>query len=172
MPSCSNVKDVHHRFTPAGPTMNMPPLQQLRLAFDQDGIDGGLRFPNATTEHRYTAVYRLRDSLLKNVGLCDKAGEIRPEYLAEVPLESSFCQFVLRDGVFLTSDSSTDDRLDGHPYKGVMMSYTGVPLQDEAGEFFGTLCHFDLVQRPLSPENLELLQQGAELIRPLLPKTV
>ena len=46
------------------------------------------------------------------------------------------------------------------------------PLQDEAGEFFGTLCHFDLVQRPLSPENLELLQQGAELIRPLLPKTV
>jgi GAF domain-containing protein len=149
--------------------MITPRFEQLRLALAQDGLDGGLKFLNATTEHRYTAVYRLRHSLLKNVGLYDKAGEIRPEFLAEVPLESSFCQFVLRDGQFLTSDSSTDDRLDGHPYKGVMMAYTGVPLRDDQGEFFGTLCHFDLVQRPLSPENFELLQQGAKLISPLLP---
>lgn len=150
--------------------MNSPRFEQLRAALAQAGIDGGLEYLNGTTEHRYTAVYRLRDALLTNVGLYDKAGEIRPEYLAEVPFESSFCQFVLRDGEFRTADSSTDDRLNGHPYKGVMMAYSGVPLRDDQGAFFGTLCHFDLVQRPLSTENFELLQQAAVLMSPFLSK--
>lgn len=54
--------------------------------------------------------------------LHDKAGEIRPELLAEVSMADSFCQFVLRDGVFRTDDSASDARLKGHPYQGVVVN--------------------------------------------------
>jgi GAF domain-containing protein len=143
-------------------------LEQLRSALNEAGIEGGLRFLNQPVEHRYTALYRLHDSTLRNVGLYDKVGEVKPEYLAEVPLEVSFCQFVLRDGRFLTNDSSLDDRLHGHPYQGVMMAYHGVPVRDQQGGLYGTLCHFDLVQRTLSDEDFEMLQQAATLLLPFL----
>lgn len=146
-------------------------LEQLRSALRESGIEGALALLNQPIEHRYTALYRLRDSTLTNVGLFDKAGEVKPEYLATVPLEISFCQFVLRDGRFLTADSSQDGRLDGHPYKGVMMAYHGVPVQDGQGGLYGTLCHFDLVQRKLSDEDFELLQQAAMELAPFLAET-
>jgi len=50
--------------------------------------------------HRYTVVYQLDQETLRNVELVDKAGEITPDFLAEVPGGDSFCQFVLRDGGF------------------------------------------------------------------------
>jgi len=140
-------------------------LDQLRAALQEAGIDGGLRFLNQRIDHRYTAVYRLHDARLKNLGLFDKAGEMKPEYLAEVPLDVSFCQFVLRDGQFLTSNTSEDRRVDGHPYQGVMVAYHGVPMSDGRGKLVGTLCHFDLVERDLSPENYLLMQQAAGVIR-------
>ena len=148
--------------------MNTQKLDQLRAILRESGIDEGLKFLNELTDHRYTAVYRLHDSVLKNRALYDKAGEVKPEYLAEVPLDVSFCQFVLRDGKFLTSDSARDERLDGHPYKGVMMAYHGVPVSDQRGQLVGTLCHFDLVERNLSDDNYQLLQQAGVVLRDFL----
>lgn len=143
-------------------------LDQLRTALSEAGIEGGLKFLNQRIAHRYTAVYRLQDARLKNMGLYDKAGEVRPEYLAEVPLDVSFCQFVLRDGHFLTRNSGQDGRLDGHPYQGVMVAYHGVPVSDQRGQLVGTLCHFDLVERELSDDDYLLLQQAAGLLKGFL----
>ena len=143
-------------------------IVQFEAALRSGGVGGGLRFLNESIDHRYTAVYRLNGSTLRNVGLHDKAGEVKPEYLDEVPLEVSFCQFVMRDGVFATHDSSLDDRLDGHPYKGVMMAYHGVPVLDNQGELFGTLCHFDVAQRDLSDDQFELLKRAAKVLPPYL----
>lgn len=124
------------------------------------GADAALAFLNAGVPHRYSAVYRLDGRTLKNVLLRDKAGEITPDYLADVPFETSFCQFVIRDGHFQTGDSALDRRLDGHPYQGVMVSYHGVPIMS-GGEIWGTLCHFDVVPQPLSDEEFELLRAAA-----------
>ncbi|WP_066270611.1 GAF domain-containing protein [Hydrogenophaga palleronii] len=143
-------------------------LEELRTALRHTGIDGGLKVLNDGIAHRYTALYRLHDSMLKNVGLFDKAGEVRAEYLAVVPLESSFCQFVLRDGFFASSDTGEDRRLDGHVYQGKLMAYHGVPVRDRHGELFGTLCHFDMLRRDISQENFELMQQAAVAFAPLL----
>ncbi len=145
-------------------------MEELRSALLENGIDGCLEFLNRPVEHRYTAVYRLRDATLTNVGLFDKAGEVKPEYLETVQLETSFCQFVLRDGVFRTNDSSLDMRLDGHPYQGVMMAYHGVPVKNAQGDLYGTLCHFDLVQRPMPDAEFEFLQQAATLLAPFLAR--
>jgi GAF domain-containing protein len=133
------------------------------------GLVAALLALNRRVPHRYTAAYRLDGQRLRNVELIDKAGEVRPEFLAEVPLAESFCQFVLRQGKFVTSDSSLDSRLDGHPYKGVMMAYHGVPIMDSEGGLLGTLCHFDVESRPLADEELELMQAVGRRLHPFLP---
>lgn len=128
------------------------------------GITAALASLNSRVPHRYTAVYHLEDALLRNVELVDKAGEARPEFLEAVPLGSSFCQFVLRDGVFLMSNSAQDDRLDGHPYKGVIVAYHGVPIPKPEGGLFGTLCHFDVLEQPLSDAEYENLRGVARVL--------
>lgn len=82
----------------------------------------------------------------------------------EVPLETSFCQYVLRDGQFITGDSSLDNRLDGHPYQGVMGSYVGLPLQGNADSLMGTFCHFDFENRQLPDDEFAFLQRVARLL--------
>ena len=73
-------------------------LVALRAHLDREGLAGGLRFLNERVPHRFTDVDRLVDGTMHNLGLVDKRGEIAPEALLAVPLTSSFCQFVLRDG--------------------------------------------------------------------------
>lgn len=135
-------------------------VQTFTAALESAGAAAALAYLNEGVPHRYSAVYRLRGDTLKNVVLHDKAGETRPDYLAEVRFETSFCQFVIRDGTFRTDDSGQDSRLDGHPYQGVMVTYHGVPIMAD-GEIWGTLCHFDLVARPLPDAEFTLLQQAA-----------
>ena len=91
-------------------------IERFESALRQGGLAQALGLLNDPIDHRYTGVYRLRDGHLHNVELHDKQGEIRPEFLAVVPLQDSFCQFVIRDGLFATSHSGQDTRLDGHKY--------------------------------------------------------
>jgi GAF domain-containing protein len=135
-------------------------LDSFRSALKAGGASAALSYLNAGVPHRYSAVYRIEGGCLKNLWLHDKGGEVRPEFLATVPFESSFCQFVIRDGHFTTSDSAADRRLDGHPYQGVMVSYHGVPILSGA-EIWGTLCHFDPAALPLAEGEFELLRQAA-----------
>jgi hypothetical protein len=132
------------------------------------GCGAALAYLNAGVDHRYTGIYRLRDGVMKNIELADKEGEMRPDFLAEVPLGDSFCQFVLRDGFLRMSDSGADARLDGHKYQGVLLAYTGVPIEDEAGGLWGTLCHFDARTVDISDAAFDLLQQAAKALPPHL----
>lgn len=137
-------------------------IHAVKATFETEGAAAALSFLNAGVPHRYSAVYVLDSGRLRNVLLHDKAGEVRPDFLADVPFEASFCQFVMRDGHFATTDSGADRRLDGHPYQGVMVSYHGVPLLS-AGEIWGTLCHFDVAAQPLTDAEFELMRQAAAL---------
>ncbi len=145
-------------------------VERFQSELQRGGLPRGLEFLNSPVDHRFTGVYRLHNSMLTSVGLHDKEGEVLPAFLSVVPLEDSFCQFVLRDGVFRTNHSGEDKRLDGHKYQGVMLSYTGVPIVDNYGDLFGTLCHFDALQRELADEDFELLRQAAKLLPKYLPK--
>lgn len=147
------------------PRLEVQDLQQLLL---QQGIPAALQHLNDRVDHRYTAVYWLDGKALHNLHLFDRQGEARPEFLHVVPFEHSFCQFVLRDGRFLTDDSAQDDRLDGHPYQGVMVSYHGVPLTDDRGQLCGTLCHFDVAQHAMDEGEFEYFQRAARLLSPFV----
>lgn len=150
--------------------------RQYHALLESDG-PAGLAYLNARVAHRYSAVYQLSGGILRNLFLFDKQGEVVPEFLQAVPLDDSFCQFVLRDGVFSTVDTAADPRLDGHKYQGTLGSYHGLPLLDNRGELFGTICHFDTERLPMADSEFELLRQAARLLprylqrraRPALP---
>jgi hypothetical protein len=145
-------------------------LTGYQLTLEREG-PAGLSYLNARVPHRYTAVYNLTQGILRNTHLYDKHGEVTPAFLQEVPLQESFCQFVVKDGLFCTSDSSRDERLDGHKYQGVMGSYHGLPLLDNFGELYGTLCHFDTASLALPDEEFEFFQRAARILPKYLKKT-
>ena len=130
----------------------------------QNGLMGVLRFLNARVPHRFTAVYRLDQQLLSNIGTFDKHMHLEALDLKSVPLKDSYCQFVLRDGLFLTDDSGSDARLSGHPYAGIVGSYIGVPIAGASGSLAGTLCHFDLAALPVSDEEYLLMEHTSRLL--------
>lgn len=151
--------------------MNSSILQEYQRSLETQG-PAGLAFLNARVPHRYTGVFRLHEGALRNMFLYDKQGEIVPEFLQVVPLDDSFCQFTLRDGLFTTQDSSADPRLDGHKYKGVLLSYVGLPLLDNAGALYGTMCHFDAQALVLDDNEFEIFRQAAKLLPAYLDKSV
>jgi len=139
-------------------------MTALREAARTGGVRSSLAILNARVLHRYTAIYQLREDTLYCAYLYDKTQAVNADFLQAVPLGDSFCQFVFRDGLFLVDDSASDKRLDGHPYQGVVMAYHALPLLDNRGELYGTLCHLDLERRELPAGELEYLQKAARLI--------
>ncbi len=142
----------------------------FQRVLDDEGILPALQYLNAGVPHRYTAVYELDRRDLRCVQLYDRLGEVDASFLAVVPLQDSYCQFVLRDGGFMTPNTSNDRRLDGHPYQGVVLSYYGVPILRGQRDLFGTLCHFDVVEHHLSDERYQDLQSAAKVLAPFVTR--
>lgn len=126
------------------------------------GPAAALGYLNAGVPHRFSAVYRFSGRVLKNVLLCDKRREAKPDFLAVVPFERSFCQFVQRDQPFRTNDSAADQRLANHPKQGFIGSYHSVPIVSRSAQLWGTLSHFDMAPMPLSEEEFLLLSEAAK----------
>ncbi|MES2360837.1 MAG: GAF domain-containing protein [Pseudomonadota bacterium] len=145
--------------------MTSDPYQSLQDVLQKQGLKAGLAFLNERVPHRFTAIYRLDNMLLRQVELVDKGGSpVDVAALEAIPLETSFCQFVLSDGQFTTSQSASDSRLDGHPYQGVVDSYIGLPLQGDGDKLFGTFCHFDFCEQPVNDEEFAFLQRVVRLL--------
>jgi hypothetical protein len=139
-------------------------LREIEIELVERGLPGALQFLNQRVPHRFTAVYRLDDGVvMRNVAVVDKHRHLEPLDLKAVPLKDSFCQFVLRDGLFLTEQSGSDPRLSGHPYSGIVGSYIGVPISRAKGSLEGTLCHFDTESHSIPDDEYLLLERAAQL---------
>lgn len=143
-------------------------LEAFTAVLDAEGPAAALEWLNAGVAHRYTAAYRFAGPVLRNVLLHDKEDQMRPEFLAAVPFDKSYCQFVRRDSAFRTNDSSADARLEGHAYRGVVVSYHSVPLLSASGGLWGTLSHFDAAPLPLPDDEFRLLEAAAERLGRIL----
>ena len=139
-------------------------LGEVQRELAQRGLAGALGVLNRRVPHRFTAVYRLVGQALHNIATVDKHLHLDPLDLKVVPLKDSFCQFVLRDGLFLTSGSGSDPRLGDHAYRGIVGSYVGVGIADRQGRPAGTLCHFDLDSHELPDDEYLLLDHAARLM--------
>lgn len=143
----------------------MDDYEKLFESLKKGGLEAGLWFLNQRVSHRFTAIYRLEEMVLHNVELVDKVeDDFDRSGLQAVPLGDSFCQFVMRDGLFRTSQTTGMDMLNGHPFQSVLESYVGLPLMSAPDKMFGTLCHFDFGEQTLSDEEFNFLQRAARLL--------
>jgi GAF domain-containing protein len=140
-------------------------LANAAVALADKGLEGVLGFLNRRVPHRFTAVYRLEGgAVLRCVAVVDKHLHLEPMDLKTVPLKDSYCQFVLRDSLFITEKSGGDARLSGHVYAGVVNSYAGTGIRNASGALAGTLCHFDLGALPVTDDEVRLLEAVAGLL--------
>lgn len=145
-------------------------LRSLEKILEQDGVQAGIEFLNARVAHRYTCVFELKGDMLKSRYVYDKLQRITPESLKEVKLKDSFCQFVLRDGIFATFSSSHDERVEDVKATEKFDAYVGVPLMDGSGVLFGTLCHIDASALDLPAEEFLILENAALLLPRFMPQ--
>jgi len=145
-------------------TSTIDHLTQMKDLASDHGIRAVLIYLNGLTEHRFTALYRFDLEQLKNAFFFDRE---RPEVetCSDIPVMASYCLFVRDSGnTFVTMDSMVDARVTGHPKRLEVRSYCGVPLVDEEGRAFGTVCHFDARPLAISDQNVELMEAVAALI--------
>lgn len=128
------------------------------------GIHPALAFLNARTSHRFTGIYRLDPPVLRNVRLYDRENP-ELEIGADAAMRETYCSIVGETcAPFATADPRLDERLAEHPAREATLAYCGVPLRDERGNALGTLCHFDVVPRPVDPEAPAVLEAAAPLL--------
>ena len=121
------------------------------------GMASALEFLNARTGYRYTGIFRFEGTRMRNIWLYDRQGEDAASF-ASVPLEDSFCQFVMAEGGFSTADSGQDPRLENHFYRGVLNAYVGLPLSSAPGSLYGTFCHFDSAPQSVPEDEIPFLE--------------
>src|SRR4051812_37029708 len=137
-------------------TINSENLKQMREIQENFGIRAVLIHLNGLTDHRFTALYRFDEDSLHNLFFFDRQ---QPEIVScpEIPVMASYCVFVRRSGqTFVTPDSLADERVLGHARRMEVRSYCGVPLVDDEGRMFGTICHFDYHPLLISDDSIAL----------------
>ena len=100
---------------------------------------------------------------MRAVHVFDRHAEHRT-WLRAVPLNRSFCRYVLQHGEFLTTSASQDPRLGSHPYDGLVESYYGRLLRRQDGSPYGTFIHFDVEPRVIAAQELAFLQDVVPLL--------
>lgn len=141
-------------------------LQRLRALVREGDVRGALAQLNARAGYRFTSLYRFDDATLRNVWFYDREHPER-ERCDDVPVLASYCVFVREDrSTFRLDDSQADARVAEHPRREQIRAYCGVPLIDDTGRMFGTVCHFDFRPRSISDENVALMEALAPMLRP------
>lgn len=142
-------------------TANDPVFGQILRSRDAHDVCAIL---NRRVPHRFTGIYRVDPPLLRNLRLFDgDQPEVRDA--DSTPLTDTYCSLVLAtQEPFATADSLRDDRVTDHPASVAVRSYCGVPLRRADGTPFGTLCHFDLVARPVPTSEIPLMKRAATLV--------
>lgn len=139
-------------------------LDEARAALEADGPLGVVRLLNGLTDHRFTALFKFEGEALHSSYFFDRE---QPDVTlsADMPIMASYCVFV-RSGrnTFVTEDSVGDERVLHHPKRLEVRSYCGVPLVDASGRMFGTICHFDPDAKPISNDNVTLMEDVARLL--------
>ena len=140
-------------------------LHDFEEILRDQGTYAALRFLNQRVSHRFSAIYRLDKNDLEIVELIDKLDDAATAPSSRVPFSQSFCEIAVREASFKTSNSALDKRLDGLPNQGVLLSYVGLPLMQQTGSLYGTLCHYDTTEQVISNDEFAFLQQAAALMK-------
>jgi CheY-like chemotaxis protein len=158
---CSVVGD---RTLPApGTLVSLDELGQGLAQHDYRWVLGAL---NASTAHRYSALFRFDDAELTSVWTFDRDHPLVDSFPLETKISDTPCALVhSRSEPVMLEDAESDDRLPAEQRRHRMRSFVGVPLLGWSGAPFGVLCHFDAHARPADVRALELLERTALMFR-------
>jgi CheY-like chemotaxis protein len=121
---------------------------------------------NASTEHRFSSVFRFDESRLCSVWTYDRANPESDGFPIELALADSYCIYLYESvSPLVIEDSLADTRVLRHRRRHEIRSFCGVPLFSGDGGLFGALCHFDHAPRHVSESVLDLLATVAHLFR-------
>lgn len=124
---------------------------------------------NARTRFRFTGLYRVEQPMLRNIALFDRENPMLRAVGHCSAITDTYCNIVAANALALAvADASTDGRLIGHPARGSVLSYVGVPVRDRAGRVAGTLCHWDTRPRLAPAGELVVLERVAALLGPVV----
>jgi GAF domain-containing protein len=145
--------------TPSGTTTGKNEIARCCAELlSSSGPVAALRFLNERTRFRFTGVYCAEPPLLRNLHLYDRENPTLNVSGAVTRLDETYCAIVCADDTpFATMNASVDERLTTHASRTSVLSYCGVPIRAETGCVWGTLCHFDVRPRLLSPSEIEVL---------------
>lgn len=139
-------------------------VANFREILRADGVRAALRYLNRLSVHRFTAVFRFEGGTLRNLHMIDR-NDPEVERCPDQPVLDSYCIYVRRTAeTFITDDAAGDERVSGHPKQKTVQSYCGIPLFDDDGTLFGTICHFDFEPLPFGEEEVLLLEDVAPLL--------
>lgn len=139
-------------------------VQRFTHHLERDGLRVALGYLNSTTRFRYTGAYRFDAPLLCSIAIFDRENPTLA-LAAVVDMQTTYCSIVGVDQAgFAVDDAAQDARVSAHPAREQYAAYCGVPLRNEKGDAFGTLCHFDPRPRIGTAEQLEFLDQVAPLV--------
>ncbi|HEU4561749.1 MAG TPA: GAF domain-containing protein [Longimicrobium sp.] len=139
-------------------------VANFREILRADGVRAALQDLNRLSVHRFTALFRFEGGTLRNLHMIDR-DDPTVERCPDQPVLESYCIYVRRTAeTFITEDSPNDERVAGHSKQQTVRSYCGIPLFEEDGTLFGTICHFDFEPRPFGEEEVLLLEDAAPLL--------
>ncbi len=139
-------------------------LADLRRAIAWDGVPSALRQLNAFSNHRFTGLFLFDGDLLKNIFIHDRQ-DAAANLFPVKPADYSYCLTVKTSGQpFHVVDALRDQRVAGHPSRHQVQSYYGVPLRDQQGDIFGTVCSFSLEPCEAGDQEVLLLDGFAQIL--------
>ncbi|HEY1012471.1 MAG TPA: GAF domain-containing protein [Herpetosiphonaceae bacterium] len=140
-------------------------IAAIKAALGADDIAGALKTLNQQTPYRFTALFRFEDPTLRNAYLIDRENPGSPP-LPDLPITASYCVYIRQTArQFVTPDSWADERVRDHPKRQEIRTYCGVPVLNDDGSLFGSLCHFDFEVKPVADADIDLLERAADLLR-------
>jgi CheY-like chemotaxis protein len=146
-----------------GTLVSLDALGQGLAQHDYRWVLGAL---NASTAHRYTALFRFDEGELTSVWTFDRDRPLVDSFPLETKVSDTPCSLLHTHAEPVTiEDAERDERLRPEQKRQRMRSFVGVPLLGWNGGPFGALCHFDAHPRPADGRALELLERSALMFR-------
>ena len=148
--------------------MSRPTPRQVVARFREVLVSHGLleamRYANAQSSHRFTAIYYFDGPILRNLLLVD-GQDPSVRRCPDLPVLESYCVYV-RESVsrFQVDEARNDARVQGHPKQPIVQSYCGIPILAADGTLWGTICHFDYAPRHIDDGEVAVLEAVAPMV--------
>lgn len=151
---------------PSSEQPSTPSVEAIGDALERRDYRRLLGALNATTEHRFSALFRFDDSVLTSVWTFDRTAPKIDAFPIDVPIASTPLA-PLRDGAEAAhvTDAAEDARVTREQRHADMRAFAAVSLREADDRVFGALCHFDPDTRATDPASLDLLERTAKIFR-------